>query len=766
MISTLHTRSTAFVTHARVLVLLWAVVLVACSSDQSALKEKAFERGEQYFAEKRYAEATLEYRRAVQADPKFGRARFKLAESLSANNELKEAYTEYVRAADLLPGDVDVQIRAGNMLLLGRRFQEAKDRARKILEANPNSLPGLLLLGNALAGLRDLDNAVAVTRRATEVEPDRSGVYANLGALALAKGDRAAAEQAFATAVEKNPRDAGAWLAQANFYRAVGEFDNAERSLRQAVGVEPDNPRVNRAIASHYLDTNRPDHAEPFLRKVAASQEDVGSWLDLADFYINTKRFDDARSVLKTVAEREPGFEPQSRVALIEHATGRVDEAHAVINAFLKRQPNHAGALALEARLLLRENRVAEALDKARTAVQINNLLPEAHFALGLLHLARQAPEDARKSFLEVLNLDPTSSDARLELAKVHTTRGELDTAIGYAQTTVQYEPANLQARLVLARTLMVREEDRPKALEVIQGLVKNYPASPAVYSALGSFYLAGQNRPAARQQFEHALNLDGTYIEALTSLIAMDLTDRQPEQAWQRVYARLKAQPQEPELLLVAAKFAVAVGDRRSAEQYLRRTLIAAPSNLEPYTLLGQLFIAEKRLPDAIREFQEVIKRDANSVPAHTMLGLLFHSQKDLPPAVWHYQRAVDLDSGAAAAANNLAHLYAESDLQLDQALQLALAARNKLPNSAEISDTLGWVYYKKQMLPLAITAFEHSIERDAKNPVYHYHLGLAYATSGEDAKARVSLQRALSINQNFPRAEDARRVLARLVY
>jgi putative PEP-CTERM system TPR-repeat lipoprotein len=748
------------------LLLLTLSVFSSCSRDPLVHKAKAFERAEQYYAERRFPDAILEYRRALQIDPKFARARFKLAESYAANNELKNAYTEYVRAADLLPDDLEVQIKAGNMLLLGRRFAEAKSRARTILQRDPNNLAGLLLLGNALAGLRDLDNAVAVTKRAAGVDPDRGGVYANLGALELARGDRDEAERAFAKAVELEPADSGAWLAQANFYRAVGKYDRAEQSFRQAVKVAPENARVNRAIASHYLDTNRPELAEPYLRKVAEAQKDAGSWLDLADFYLSTRRFADAGAVLKAVLETTPGFEVESRLALVEHAAGRIDEAHALIAGFLKKQPNHAGAQALEARLLLRENRVQDAWDKARSALRGDAQLPEAHFTIGLVNLARNETEDARKAFVEVLNLDPTATEARLELARLHTSRGELDTAIGYAEQSIKTEPANMQARIVYAQTLMVRPEDRPKAYGVIQGLLSNYPGSPAVYSALGSFYLAGNDRPSARVQFERALALDSGYLDALTSLIAMDLADGVPDQAWQRIYARLKQQPQDPDLSLIAAKFAITVGDTSSAEQYLRRTMAAAPGKMEPYTLLGQLFIKQGRLKDAIREFEEVTRRDANSVPGHTMLGLLHHSQRNSARAVWHYRRAVDLDSGAAAAANNLAWLYAENDENLDIALQLAQNARKKLPNSPEITDTLGWVYFKKNMLPLAITSFEQSLERDAKNPMYHYHLGLAFAKSGDDAKARVALQRAIAIRPNFPRADDAKRVLATLVY
>jgi len=47
-------------------------------------------------------------------------------------------------------------------------------------------------------------------------------------------------------------------------------------------------------------------------------------------------------------------------------------------------------------------------------------------------------------------------------------------------------------------------------------------------------------------------------------------------------------------------------------------------------------------------------------------------------------------------------------------------------------------------------------------QNPIYHYHLGLAHLKSGEPARARTSLARALQLQPNFAEAADARTKLA----
>ena len=72
--------------------------------------------------------------------------------------------------------------------------------------------------------------------------------------------------------------------------------------------------------------------------------------------------------------------------------------------------------------------------------------------------------------------------------------------------------------------------------------------------------------------------------------------------------------------------------------------------------------------------------------------------------------------------------------------------------------------MYYKKNLAALAIPPFKVSMEKNPGNPVYHYHLGLAYASAGDAVRARQSLTRALELKPDFDGAQDARKVLQSL--
>ena len=134
-------------------------------------------------------------------------------------------------------------------------------------------------------------------------------------------------------------------------------------------------------------------------------------------------------------------------------------------------------------------------------------------------------------------------------------------------------------------------------------------------------------------------------------------------------------------------------------------------------------------------------------------MVGLIYQMQKRNDEARQAFERAVALDPKAPIAANNLAWIYAESGGNLDVALQHAQAAYAASPNSATTADTLGWIYLKKELYPFAIKTLGRAVELDPSNPTLHYHLGLAYARSGDAGTCQDHARNGAALEVRFRR-------------
>jgi putative PEP-CTERM system TPR-repeat lipoprotein len=755
-------------TQVRFSVFLIASLLAAsCTQSPSAAKRKYFASGSEYFRQNKYPEAAIQFSAALQKDPLFGDALFGLAEAYMAQGDVKHAFAAYIRAADLLPDNAEAQVKAGRLLVNGGYFQEAKARARAVLKRDPSNVDALLILGNALAGLKSFDDAVGVAGRAVQVDPERAGVYSTLGVFQLAHGETDLAEKAFAKAVELSPSSVDALLNLGTFYRAVRRLPDAEQAFKRAYKLEPAWVRVNQSLALLYLDWQRTAQAEPYLKAIGELSKDPKLQFALADYYTGLGRPADAVKTLSDLALDKANYaDAQTRIALIRFVGGDHPAAHRIVDEVLRREPRNAGALTVKARLLLAENRNAEALERAKLASDLDSRSPDTQLALARTYRALDRIEDARKGFNDTLKLDPHSLPAQLELAEIHRSRNEIDSAIQFAQLAADEHRDSVPARLSLIRILMIREQDYPHAENELRNLLARAPNTAQAHALTGALWLAKKDQASATRSFGRALDLDPASAEALTGLISIDLAHKNPQMAIGRIERYLTLRPNAPGPLLIAARLYGLIGDQKRLESTLKRALNSDSSNPEIYDLLGQFYVSHGRLKDAEKQFTEIARLEPRSVAAATMLGWLSYANRNFSAAQEWWEKALRIDSGAAAAANNLAWFYAENGGNLDVALQLAQTAKGKYSGRPEVNDTLGWVYCKKNLNSQAIFYLRQSVEQDSNNPVYQYHLGTAYAQNGEDAKARRLLERALALRKDFEGAAEARKVLATLVY
>lgn len=752
--------------HALTAVPLLALVILAagaCSEDPESAKEKYFASANQYFEQKKFREAIVEYRNAVNIDPRFGEARLKLAASYLQIGDVANGLREQVRAADLLPSNNEAQIQAGNLLLMVGRFEDAKTRASRVLQADPSSVQAQILLGNALAGLKDFDGAIDEIEEALKLDPDRLSTYASLGTLQLALGNRQAAEATFKRAIDKEPASVPARLALGNYYWTVGQTGEAERVLRAVAADAPDDARVNRAFANFLLSDRRIAEAEPYLVALTRVVPAPAARLMLADYYVATNRTDEAIPLLKAIVAETAAPAARTRLAAIDVRAKRFPEAERVVDEVLNENGSDTEALLLKATILLARGKSDEAAILVKKAADTNPSSARAQFALGKLALLERRPDDAKRAFAETIRLNPRAAEAQTALARMHLAQGAVATGVDLAGQAVKNDPLSLDARIVLARGFMAKK-DFARAQALLTELTMAHPKSAEVRTQLG-FVLAATNlRVEAARVFEEALTLEPTHLEATAGLVSLDLASRQFERARTRMATRVALTPADSSVLLLAGKTYAAVGDAKSAEESMRKAIELNADNLAAYEALGGLYVRARRLPEALQEFEALASRQPSPVAALTMIGIIQEGLNRSEDARKSYERALEFDRNAAVAANNLAWIYLQTGESLDLALQLAQTAKAGLPRQSQVADTLGWIYHRKGLTRMAIREIEEAVKAEPGNPLYHYHLGVVYAASGDRVRAKRSLEAALRIRPDFDGAEDASRILATL--
>lgn len=741
--------------------LLGLVLISACRSVDA---DGLMARGNQYFTQERFQEASIEFRRVLQQDPGNGMAHLRLADTYLKLKDLQHAAVEYVLAAREMPEHLEAQLSAGDMLLLGGRFNEAQAMARRAMLIDPRNVRALVINAQALAGLKRHDQAMVAIERAMQLDPSRVQTLGTVGAIQLGRASPEQSEETFKKMVDLDPESVDARLTLASFYWVQARVLEAEVQLQAALRLDPAHVAANRAMATFYLGTGRTREAETYLIAAVEGLDTTAARLMLGDYYLSLGRTTDAERVFIDAAKRPDGFgEARSRLAVIAYDSGRTTDGHRLVEETLKSDPSNARALLTKAGFLLSEGRTDRAFQVATAARDADPTAVAPRYMLASIHRTRREFELAERLYNEILQLNPRSAAAQLELANLEIARGSLDTATLAANLAVRSRPENVEAQAMLLRGL-IAGGDLARAEGVLKPLLSEHGDRASVQWLAGVLHLRRGNGGSARTHFERALVIQPDALEPLDALTALDLEANRVDAARARVEQRLRVTPRSVGLLILAARVYAFAKDAPAAERALKTALEAAPNEPSIYDELARHFLADKQADRAIREFEALAKQYPQSVGPPTLLGVILAALNRPFEAQSWFEKGLALDPRNAVIANSLAWLYADQGGDLDAALKLALIAKQQIADRPEIDDTLGWVYYMRGEIGRALPILRSTVERDPGNAMYQYHLGLAHAKAGNTSQARDALQRALKNNPRFPGASNARAVLGTL--
>jgi Tfp pilus assembly protein PilF len=128
-----------------------ALLLSSCSSDPNKRKLNYLKSGQHYFNQNKFQEAVIEFRNAVQIDPRFAEAHYQLARSYQSLKNYNAAYGELLETVTLAPGNLEAQLQLAALLIVNRQFDQAAAVANKVLVADPKNPKVHTILGSMYA---------------------------------------------------------------------------------------------------------------------------------------------------------------------------------------------------------------------------------------------------------------------------------------------------------------------------------------------------------------------------------------------------------------------------------------------------------------------------------------------------------------------------------------------------------------------------------------------------------------------------------------
>lgn len=733
--------------------------LISCVGTPAKIKAKAVEAAEKYVRQERWQDAIIEYKNALKADPKDDDVYYRIGQAYLKVAQYREACAALREAADLNPSNVPAQLALGDLYLAAGSTEDALQTASEVIQRNPNSTEAQLLLANAYAGKKMMPQATATLLKLLKAQPALVIGHLNLGIFYAAQhnADLARAEWEAAIALEPSSVEARRNLAVLNL--SMGDVAGAEQQYRTILRANPKTPDALISMADFLRLQQRPGEAEQIYKQlIELKKNSADSRLLLAQFYVGQSRIDEARAIDESIAKDTPAFLP-ARVQLVELALNASDlpRAQALLAPLVADYGDNVDVIVLQARVLMSRQKPQQAIEALEPTLKQGNSAM-VHYLLGVAYGQIGNLERAQNEMESAIGADYRFVYAHIGLAEMMLNRGQSRAALQYAKQALQLAPSRSEC-LAMVGSAYASMNDFVNAEKYLQAYASIQPAPADGLVRLGHLKIMQKKYPEAVAYFERALVLNPQQYDALDDLTTALILKGDKGAAIQRAKNAIAHNP-SPELLNVAGKTFAAAGDKQAAEDALLKALAAAPQNYASYVLLGSLYANQQQAYQAITNYETALQLKQTDMGLWTMLGMLYQQVGNVSKAQAAYMKALEIEPNAGVAANNLAWIYADNLGDLDKATELARRAKVALPDVSNVSDTLGWIYTKRQLNGMAVPLLQEAVKAEPKEAGYHFHLAVALMHSGQKVQAKNELAAALKLNSSLKQRDEARQI------
>ncbi len=747
-----------------------SITLVGCTRNPATAKRKYVESGMKYMEQKKYDSAVIQFKKALQVDPKYAEAHYQLGNADMSLQRYPESYQEFGQAIEFDPNHFKARIALGNLLMAGRQSNKAEEQARYVTEHDPNNAEGFLLLGSALAAQKQQQDAVDAFTKAIALKPNYAEAYINRGVLYAYMKQDASAEQDLRKAISVDPQKLSAYNDLAGFYYYKKDPKKSEEVYRLAIQNNPESPTPYLRLAALLLHEDRKADSEQIIQQLRDKQPNSAEVATSVGEYYQALRNSDA-----AIKEYQRGlsFDPknqelQLRLVEILLDTGKTDEASKIADSMLKDKPGDVMARITHARLLAIKGNSAEAITTLREVVHDAPDNAQAHFILGqVLRQTGDLPgakselqEAAKQASFKRLPDNPMVLKA---LAETYRDSHDYDTAREYAARLQKLNESSPDAHFLNA-TIDIGAKDFAAALDELKEVEKAAPNDPLVHLNM-AFAYSGQKKYAdAEREFQYTIKMYPTYDSAWADYVALLFGTNQSAKALALANEYATANPNRASAHFMNGSALATAKKYDAATAEFQKVLQIDPKSMLAYVRIAQIHHVAGQTDAALDYYQKALALQPNSTMVNTAIGDVYMTKGDLKSAGKYFQAALAENSHDPVAANNLAWVYALQGENLDMALSLATQAKQANPDMIAVNDTLAWIQYKKGNYRVSISLAEDAVRKDPEKADYRYHLGMALSGAGERDRAKTELQKALQLNLKGPDAQDAQKTLASL--
>ena len=295
-----------------------------------------------------------------------------------------------------------------------------------------------------------------------------------------------------------DPKNFEATTFKASVKMSQHQFAEARTIAQAAQKINPDNAYVYGVLVDANVELGNYEEAVAMSDKMQMLKPSLESYSRASYLREIYGDYPGSIAAMKLAVQAGlPGSEPQcwskNTLGHLYQTTGQLAQAEAQYAGILAMRPSYAFALRGEAEVLKAKKEYPQALAVLEKAAKI---MPEFSFheEMAEIYTLQGNAEKARNKYAEVVKM--LGDDARsghvvdLELCKLYTKTGQLDSARVYGLKEYQKRPKNIDVNHALA-WVYFKQNDPKKAHELMQVALRTGSKDPELLQQAGAVELA-----------------------------------------------------------------------------------------------------------------------------------------------------------------------------------------------------------------------------------------------------------------------------------
>jgi|YNPMSStandDraft_1061717.scaffolds.fasta_scaffold01300_6 tetratricopeptide (TPR) repeat protein len=546
--------------------------------------------------------------------------------------------------------------------------------------------------------------------------------------------------------------DPGAsFLAQelTDLYIQAGRLRDAVTEAEQMLVRDPGNVEAHRILGRIYsrmigdpaqgrLDEGMLRRAtEQFQMVTEKDPSDVDAWVTLGRLHRMAQNSVDGEKAFRRALELDPDNEYALQgLALLYSDLGDTRSATEMWQRLAQRNPHPRIFRALAAALSQARD-YSGAVDALRRALELAPRDPEVKRELAENLLLKEDYDQALALYEELSGANPRDPQYPLRMSQIYRQRRELQKARQAHERARALDPGNLEVQynevnLLEAEGQFTQAIARLK--QILQGTARAAYSPPEranrviLLERLGLLHRANEQPAEAVEAFRQMAQLDADLgARAAAHIIETYRTAKQFADAEREAELALKQYPNDRMLRLVRASLLADLGRGTEAVTEVKRLLDGARDR-ETYLALAQICEKTKDfagMAAALKEAERLSESDEDREVVFFLRGAMYERMKKYDEAEAEFRKVIHMNPRNASALNYLGYMFADRDVNLEEALELIQRAVELDPHNGAYLDSLGWVYYRLGRLEEAERYLRLALERVPRDPTINDHLG-----------------------------------------